>query len=63
MKVATCLAAHASCVDPQDVTPQKLGITPESSVNATQINIVSESKEPILDKYHQVEHMDADKAE
>lgn len=63
MKVATCSAAPASWVRLRDTAPQKKGITPEDSVNAKQIYNASESKNQILERRHQVEQKDADKAE
>lgn len=46
--VATCSAAPASWLDPHDAFLQKKGVTPEDSVNATQMYKPSKSKKQIL---------------
>lgn len=50
MKVETCLAAHASSIDPQDAASQEQGIALEDSVNATQFYMASESMKQILER-------------
>lgn len=57
------MAANASEVVSQDTASQKKGITPEDSVNVTQIYKASESEKQILEKHHPVKQKDADKAE
>lgn len=59
MKLAICLASPTSCVDSQDMVPQRQGITHGNSGNAMQIFETSELKKQILERLHQIKQRDA----